>query len=190
MGGRVPTCGDYEPRIFRLPLALVCAPHRHCSEAPDIFPMACDRRLATTGQGVVLRVPTCGVPHTSSKSALTLTPGPPPSSGLEAWRDSMRGGRRGSTCRGVDDPLPPPPPPLRHSLFDCGVGLARQSLPGDGGLALRRTSELQLQVARGAGTMEATEPPVQEVGGGPIPPAPEAGIGGGASPAGGDTGKY
>ena len=52
----------------------------NCSDVPDIFPMACDRRLATTGKGVALRlptsgrevgwrVPTCGLPRTSSKSA-------------------------------------------------------------------------------------------------------------------------
>ena len=85
VGWRVPTCGDYEPRIFCLPLVLFFAPHRHCSEVPDIFPMACDRRLATTGKGVVLRVPTsgrvvgwrvptCGLPHTSSKSDSDRTP--------------------------------------------------------------------------------------------------------------------
>ena len=49
------------------------------SEVPDIFPVACDRRLATIGKGVVLRVltsgtvvgwrvQTCGLPHTGSKS--------------------------------------------------------------------------------------------------------------------------
>ena len=62
--------------VFRL---LFCCTSTALSEVPDIFPVARDRRLATTGKGVVLRVPTparvvgwrvptCGLPHTSSKS--------------------------------------------------------------------------------------------------------------------------
>ena len=42
----------------------------NCSEVPDIVPMACDRHLATTGRGVGWCVPTCGLPHTVSKSGL------------------------------------------------------------------------------------------------------------------------
>ena len=105
VGWRVPTCGDYEPRIFCLPLVLVFAPHRRCSDVPDMFPMACDRRLATTGKGVVLRVPTCGLPHTSSKSDRDPTLPHRGACGAPSW-----GGRGGSPA------LPSPDAPLDACL--------------------------------------------------------------------------